>query len=631
MITLGAIQQYVDGEDFVAAIQNRPIVDLDGNITTLANFLNSILDYSTGDGSLSLKHNGTEVVKTLDGGFSITNGSFTTTIEMDGEVLKIKNTAGDGSIELWADADGPSGAEPVLKILGSASGGLPSRVELWADGNRIAYTYDDQLNMDGNRVTNVDEPILGSDAATKTYVDDSISGGVTSDKTFDKLPLSNGYHDRLFGAITTSGKFLNCGYSGATTASSGWGCNDTGSRWLPSEVTLPDNERYELVSMSYDSTIVISKTGKVYTWGRNSNGELGMGDTTHRSHPILVNHSWSGVPVYACMRSARGWNQNTFVVTDTGVMYATGRNDHGALGLGHSIQQTSFQTVPVPSLGGVWVSAISDGKSAYALSSLGHLYAAGRNNDGVLGRNTTTASDVFQPILDGSLNPIDNVVKYDMTGADTGGQTGYILDNGGYMYTVGYNGYASGGISGSADQKTASLIQTGVTDFVVTGEEYKTGILLKSDGTLKGFGRNDHGQLGQGHTSQVNSPTTLHNDGVTITNAVAIYGKACQIDGNLFYKDSAGVLWGSGSNRRGSTGVGVHPSGGTNSFSKVLISDEVVDVGAAHMVNNGNIHETNYFLTINGDLYASGYSVDGECGVGDTTIEGFYVPTKWRV
>eukprot|EP00245_Coleochaete_scutata_P005890 TRINITY_DN1986_c0_g1_i1.p1 TRINITY_DN1986_c0_g1~~TRINITY_DN1986_c0_g1_i1.p1 ORF type:complete len:496 (-),score=119.88 TRINITY_DN1986_c0_g1_i1:650-2137(-) len=76
--------------------------------------------------------------------------------------------------------------------------------------------------------------------------------------------------------------------------------------------------------------IAIDEAGRVFTWGRNENGQLGHGDRRQRNVPTLV----AGLSKYKVVRAAAG-RHHTVVVTSSGQSLAFGSNKHGQLGIGH--------------------------------------------------------------------------------------------------------------------------------------------------------------------------------------------------------------------------------------------------------------------------------------------------------
>jgi hypothetical protein len=77
--------------------------------------------------------------------------------------------------------------------------------------------------------------------------------------------------------------------------------------------------------------MALTEHGGVYTWGRNDQGQLGVGDTKDHSEPQFVADLEDyRVHQIACLRNS------SFALTNTGDVYAWGNNKDGELGLNHT-------------------------------------------------------------------------------------------------------------------------------------------------------------------------------------------------------------------------------------------------------------------------------------------------------
>jgi alpha-tubulin suppressor-like RCC1 family protein len=126
-------------------------------------------------------------------------------------------------------------------------------------------------------------------------------------------------------------------------------------------------------------------------------------------------------------------------------------------------------------------------------------------------------------------------------------------------------------------------------------------VALKTNGTLWAWGRNDNGQLGQGDTTQRNSPVQIGSD----TN----WSQVSSGDANCSAIRTNGTLWSWGYNEDGRLG------GGTTATktSPVQIGSDTnwskVSCGVAHIIA----------LKTNGTLWSSGRNAEGQLGLGDTS------------
>lgn len=130
----------------------------------------------------------------------------------------------------------------------------------------------------------------------------------------------------------------------------------------------------------------IDSSQDLYAWGANNNGQLGDGTVVAKSSPVLVlgGKKWAQVAI--------GNNGSTsaaqvYGITTDGDLYAWGINRNGQLGLGDVTPRSS----PVLVVGGLKWRFISAGENnAVGVISTGDAYSMGLNNKGQLGDGTTT-------------------------------------------------------------------------------------------------------------------------------------------------------------------------------------------------------------------------------------------------
>jgi alpha-tubulin suppressor-like RCC1 family protein len=137
-------------------------------------------------------------------------------------------------------------------------------------------------------------------------------------------------------------------------------------------------------------SLALSSEGKVYAAGRNKEGQLGLGDT-NSSNTFTEVTSLSDKNVTAI---AAGQSQ-TLILTDDGKVYVVGGNEYGQLGLGDTISRQAF--TEVPNLGNITAIAAGDVHSL-ALSYEGKVYVTGRNANGQLGLGDTNNSNTFTEV-----------------------------------------------------------------------------------------------------------------------------------------------------------------------------------------------------------------------------------------
>ena len=130
--------------------------------------------------------------------------------------------------------------------------------------------------------------------------------------------------------------------------------------------------------------MAIKTDGTIWTWGRNLEGQLGLGITSYRvNSPTQVGSltTWSNI-----FPGGRG-NSTRAQKTD-GTIWAWGVNTSGSLGLGN----TTYYSSPVQ-LGALttWLNVAGGYNSALATKTDGTLWVWGLNSNGQLGLGNTTS------------------------------------------------------------------------------------------------------------------------------------------------------------------------------------------------------------------------------------------------
>jgi alpha-tubulin suppressor-like RCC1 family protein len=227
-------------------------------------------------------------------------------------------------------------------------------------------------------------------------------------------------------AVKTNGSLWSWGQN--TNGILGIGTTTPTSRSSPAQVGSLTN--WKSVSGGGQNSpghcVAIKTDGTLWAWGKNSDGELGLADTVHRSSPVQVGSltTWKDV---AC------GDGHTIALQTNGTLWAWGRNgSQGQLGLGVLGHRSS--PVQVGSLTS-WYSIGVGQNYSFGIRTDGTLWAWGSGGNGRLGDGTIT--DKSSPVQIGTLTNWKKVVgadqhslalKTDGTlwawGQSTSGQTG---------------------------------------------------------------------------------------------------------------------------------------------------------------------------------------------------------------
>jgi len=148
----------------------------------------------------------------------------------------------------------------------------------------------------------------------------------------------------------------------------GLGVNDITNRSTP-VTTLLGGTDWKQVSCGYSYTAAIKTDGTLWTWGRNTYGQLGVNDTTDRSTPVttlLGGTNWKQV---SCPGSGSVISTQTAAAIKTdGTLWTWGNNANGQLG----VNDTTDRSTPVTTLlGGTNWKQVSAGYTNVAAVTAG--------------------------------------------------------------------------------------------------------------------------------------------------------------------------------------------------------------------------------------------------------------------
>lgn len=193
--------------------------------------------------------------------------------------------------------------------------------------------------------------------------------------------MSGRFDVHLLWASVSAGAWHSCGISVAGGAYC-WGWNhygQLGNGTLSDDsvpVPIAGGLRFATLSGGGQHTCGITSTGGTYCWGDDEFGELGNGDTTHSSLPVAV----TGGLFFATVSA--GDEYHTCALTSRGAAYCWGRNSNGQLGTGDTVRSAT----PVGVSGGYIFVAVSAGsRHTCGLTTAGAAYCWGDNTYGQLG------------------------------------------------------------------------------------------------------------------------------------------------------------------------------------------------------------------------------------------------------
>ena len=347
--------------------------------------------------------------------------------------------------------------------------------------------------------------------------------------------------------------------------------------------------------------------GSVWTWGSDVSGKLGDGRVS-QSYAVTNNDSFIPLRVHgpgnvgylnSIIAISAGESHNLALKSD-GTVWAWGWNAFGQLGNGTT--NDAYTPVQVSGLSNV-VAISGRAYHCLALRSDGTVWGWGWNQYGQLGTGTNSSFVALPVQVSGLTNPAVISAAYTISLALMSNGTVRVwgTDRKGEMGqgTTGVHGYTP-------------VQVPGLSNVVSISADFQEPEALKSDGTIWMWGWNNLGQLGNGTVTDTNIPTQV----LTLTNM--IFAGATGDRNNCAIKADH-TVWTWGRNYNGQLGIGTvdqdpHPS-----------PVQVPSFGNGYVVLVQTPDWHSLALESDGTLWEWGANDHGQ--LGDDTTNDAYSPT----
>jgi alpha-tubulin suppressor-like RCC1 family protein len=263
-----------------------------------------------------------------------------------------------------------------------------------------------------------------------------------------------------------------------------WGANNVGQLGVGDDVprlvptTVPGLSNVVFVSLGLLHTCAVTLDGSVFCWGASSRGQVGDGTTQTRSLPVLVKGLGPA-------RKVQCGKEHSCAEMKDGTAMCWGSNVVGELGDGTKIDR------PIPTLvrgvTGIRKLSVGGGQHACAALTTGSVMCWGSNARGQLGSkagaDSATPAQVEGLALAGKV-----FVGVDHSCALMADAT---------VQCWGANDFGQLG-DGTTSQRDAPVLVPGLANVDSLGSGWRTTCAAVSNGVVDCWGANDHGQLGLG-------------------------------------------------------------------------------------------------------------------------------------
>lgn len=245
-------------------------------------------------------------------------------------------------------------------------------------------------------------------------------------------------------------------------------------------------------------SMALANYSSLYTWGRNSNGQLGNDSLENASLPQSVDN-----PALKNVRRIAAGGLHSIALKTDGTVWTWGSNNYGQIGNGN----IEDQKVPVQvNLGGKLAKLVAAGGAfSVAVTTDDKIYVWGYNGFGQLGRDPATDPFSKEPVV------VDSTGIGTIKAVAAGLDHILVMNNQGEIWAWGYNGYGQLGNNNTADINITPIpigtfdgtVQVdGLSPILAIGHHS----LAFKEKKLKAWGHNVYGQLGDGTTSDRSSP-----------------------------------------------------------------------------------------------------------------------------
>jgi len=513
-------------------------------------------------------------------------------------------TDDDGSCDYDLDDDGVLDADEILGCMDSNANNLD--LEATDADDSCDYDLDDDGVLDADEVLGCRDLIANNYNSEATDEDGSCDYDLDDDGITDveEIPgcMDSMANNLDLGATDDDG---SCDYDldddGVLDADEILGCTDSAANNYNSEATDADDScvfSEVTIAAGERHTCAILDDGSVSCWGRNNYGELGDGTTTNRNTPTQI----SSLGADRTGVALTGGAHHTCAILDDGSVSCWGDNEYGQLGDGTTTNRNT--TTQTSSLGTdrTAVAITAGAIHTCALLDDGSVSCWGYNGYGSLGDGTTTNRNTTTQT---------SSLGTDRTGvAIAAGRyhTCAILDDGS-VSCWGDNEYGQLGDGTSTQRNTptqTSSLGTDRTAVAITAGAYHTCAIL-DDGSVSCWGQNNLGQLGDETTANRNTPTQTSSLGTDRT-AVAIAAGSSHTCAIL--DDGSVSCW--GFNGNGRLGDGTTTNSNTPTQTSSLGTDRTAVAIAA------GLYHTCVILD-DGSASCWGYNGQGQLGDGTNT------------
>ncbi|KAK7247605.1 hypothetical protein RIF29_42491 [Crotalaria pallida] len=289
--------------------------------------------------------------------------------------------------------------------------------------------------------------------------------------------------------------------SGREVYSWGWGDfgrlghGDYSDLLIPHPIRAFQGLRIKQIACGDSHCLAVTIEKEVLSWGRNQNGQLGLGTTEDAPLPQKI-QTFQGVPVKMVAAGA----EHSVSITEDGDLYGWGWGRYGNLGLGDRNDRLIPEKVTVD--GNKMVMVACGWRHTISVSSSGGIYTHGWGKYGQLGHG-----DFEDNLVPRKIQALSNKFISQVSG---GWRHSMALTSNGLLFGWGWNKFGQIGVGDNFDRSSPVQVNFPHDQKIVQIScGWRHNIAVTDRENVYSWGRGANGQLGHGETIDRNVPVII--------------------------------------------------------------------------------------------------------------------------
>lgn len=425
---------------------------------------------------------------------------------------------------------------------------------------------------------------------------------ITADKVKDIVFVNNSVF-----CLLESGKLYSWGDNSNGILGQG---KETGVDVFEPELIMDNITNISYAGTYFASMLAVTNDGSLFSWGSNMYKTLGyIPEGSSVNVPTKIETLKDVVNV-------TGGFQSAYAVTGSGAVYSWGQNMYGSLGLGLGTTGMAVQETPAQVTGNNFSNILikeikTIDNSVYAISDNGDLYSWGLNDYGKLGISMDYtpygAADVPYKVEFDSNRTVKKLYNLN--------KTTYAVTNDGKIYSWGHNGiWGKLGTGNSNTLMPTPVMIAGENNYLTYSQRQIVDVALKEnstdrahvlivteDGRLYSWGDNETGQLGLANKVASNVQTSALRVDSVISKEKILKTYTSYSSSYAVSENKILYTWGDNSTGQlgGRTGINSAPR-------ETSVGENVIDVFL--LTDTASSLNTSVFaITDNETVYSFGY------------------------